>query len=171
MRATILVTTTPGGGPDVVDAVAEDDRFPRAFATLGSVEAVLEARAVDHADLLDAIAVVNEVDAQQASETLLDMDVEEEHEAPDPIHGTGGVAGLCLLDESKHRGCHYAHTLFEAARKAHPAVEDAYPLLGRFDDAVWLRGDDLAGLTEAVRSVQALEGVQASRVMVQALAG
>lgn len=168
MRATILVTTTPGGGPDVVDAVSGDDRFDRAFATLGPFEAVLEVTAGDHADLLDAIAIVNDVEAQQASETLLDMAVEEEADAPEPVFGTGGVRALMLVDEDKHRGCHYAHTLFEAVLDAHDAVEDAYPLLGRFDDTVWLRGANLREITAAVRAIQQLEGVADARVLVEA---
>lgn len=168
MRATILVTTTPGGGPDVVDAVEGDDRFDRALATLGSFEAALEVTADDHDDLLDAIAVVNDVDVQQASETLLDMEVAEEADAPDPAFGTGPRRALALVDESKHRGCHYAHTLFEAARKAHPTVEDAYPLLGRFDDSVWLAGEDLEALTDGLRAVQALDGVADTLTLVEA---
>lgn len=168
MRATILVTTTPGGGPDVVDAVRDDDRFGRALATLGPFEAALEVTATDHADLLDAIAVVNDVQAQQASETLLDMAVQEEADAPAPAFGTGGTRALLLVDEDKRRGCHYAHTLFAAARKAHSAVEDTYPLLGRFDDSIWLRGDDLAELTQAIRAVQALDGVADTLALVEA---
>ncbi len=168
MRAVILVTTTPGGGPAVVQATEGDGRFTRRLATLGPFEAVFEVEAGDHDDLLDVIAVVNDVEAQQASETLLDMAVEEEADAPPPAYGTGGLEALVLLDESKARGCHYAHTLFEAAIKAHEAVEACYPLLGRFDDAAWLRAEDLATLTDAVRALQGLEGVRASTVLVPA---
>lgn len=168
MRAVILVTTTPGGGPSVVQATEGDDRFTRQLATLGPFEAVFEVEVDDHDDLLDAIAVVNDVDEQQASETLLDMAVEEEASAPDPVHGSGGLAALVLLDEEKDRGCHYAHTLFEAATEAHDAVEACYPLLGRFDDAAWLRAEDLGELTAAVRALQVLEGVRAGTVLVEA---
>lgn len=152
----------------MVEATQGDDRFTRAFATLGSFEAVCEVEADDHADLLDAISVVNDVEAQQASETLLDMAVEEEEQAPAPSFGGGAIRALVLVDESKHRGCHYAHTLFEAALKAHDGIEDAYPLLGRFDDSIWISGDDLGEVTEALRAVQELDGVAASVTLVEA---
>ncbi len=38
MRAVNLVTTTPGGGPAVVQATQGDDRFTRKVATLAPFE-------------------------------------------------------------------------------------------------------------------------------------
>lgn len=169
MRAVILATTAPGRGSEVVEAVEGDDRFTRAFATFGPFEAVFEVRAKDHDDLLEAVAAVNGVEALLASETLLDMQVEEERSAPAPLRGKGEARALALIMENKSQGCHYAHTLFVEIRKAEGAVvEDAYPLLGRYDDAVWLRARDLDAMARATRSLAGLEGIREMLTMIEA---
>lgn len=166
MRALLLATARPGTGRAIVDVVAADDRVPRAFPVYGPFDAALELVVEDRTDLRDVLAVVNDVEATTATETLLEMEVEELAEAPAPRH-RDGLHALALVDESKAQGCDLAHELFSAARKVADAVDDAYPLLGRFDDAVWLTVRDLAGIEDAVRGIEAIAGVADLRVLVE----
>ncbi len=75
------------------------------------------------------------------------------------------MRGLVLVKQEKGgKGLAYTRPFHEAARKVAGVVE-AYPVLGRFDDVVFVETKDYNGLLEASRRVGAIPGVKSTETL------
>lgn len=158
MRIAILASTPPGRA---AEAVADAPPTRRAFATFGPVDAVLEADADGREGLLEVLDGVNTVPAVTGTETLTEMAGEPSSEPP-----ADGLQALCLLGESKAAGCDAATRLPVRLRKI-AGVDDVYPVLGRFDQAVWIVADDLAKIAACADAIAEDDDVVEQTTLVQ----
>jgi len=75
------------------------------------------------------------------------------------------MRGVVLVKQTKEgRGLGYVKDFHNAARRI-PGVVDSYPVLGRFDDVVWLEAKDYEGLLEAKRRLGAIPGVKSTETL------
>ncbi len=75
------------------------------------------------------------------------------------------MRGVVLVKQEKQgKGLAYTRPFHEAARKVAGVVE-AYPILGRFDDVVFLEAKDYDGLLEASRRIGLIPGVKSTETL------
>ncbi len=75
------------------------------------------------------------------------------------------MRGVVLVKQEKAgKGLAYTRPFHEAARKVSGVVE-AYPVLGRFDDVVFLETKDYGGLLEASRQIGLIPGVKSTETL------
>ena len=75
------------------------------------------------------------------------------------------MRGLVLVrQEEEGKGLGYAKAFHESVRKV-PGVIDSYPVLGRFDDAVFLEGKDYNALLDLSGRIAAIPGVKSTETL------
>ncbi len=75
------------------------------------------------------------------------------------------MRGVVLVKQEKAgKGLGYTRPFHEAARKIAGVVE-AYPILGRFDDVIFLETRDYDGLLEASRQIGLVPGVKSTETL------
>ncbi len=75
------------------------------------------------------------------------------------------MRGIVLVKQDKQgKGLGYTRPFHEAARKI-AGVLEAYPVLGRFDDVVFLEAKDYNGLLEASRRIGLIPGVKSTETL------
>ncbi len=75
------------------------------------------------------------------------------------------MRGVVLVKQEKQgEGLAYTRAFHEAARKLAGVVE-AYPVLGRFDDVVFLEVKDYSALLEVSRRVALIPGVKSTETL------
>ncbi len=75
------------------------------------------------------------------------------------------MRGVVLVKQEKQgKGLGYTRPFHEAARKIAGVVE-AYPILGRFDDVIFLETRDYDGLLEASRQIGLVPGVKSTETL------
>ncbi len=79
------------------------------------------------------------------------------------------MRGAVLVKQEKGgKGLGYTRPFHEAARKI-AGVAEAYPVLGRFDDVVFLETRDYNGLLEASRRIGLVPGVKSTETLPERL--
>lgn len=77
------------------------------------------------------------------------------------------MRGVVLVKQTKEgRGLGYVEKFHDAARRI-PGVVDSYPVLGRFDDVVWLETKDYESLLGAKRRLGAIPGVKSTETLTE----
>lgn len=73
-------------------------------------------------------------------------------------------AAVLVKQEKQGKGLAYAKPFQDAARKIQGVV-DAYPVLGRFDDVVFLEGKTYEAILELSSRIGAIQGVKATETL------
>ncbi len=78
------------------------------------------------------------------------------------------MRGVVLVKQEKQgKGLAYARAFHDTARKTAGVVE-AYPVLGRFDDAVFLEAKDYNALLELSGRIASIPGVKSTETLPEA---
>lgn len=73
-------------------------------------------------------------------------------------------AAVLVKQEKQGKGLAYAKAFHDAARKIR-GVLDAYPVLGRFDDVVFLESEDYETILDLSGRIAAIPGVKSTETL------
>lgn len=75
------------------------------------------------------------------------------------------MLGVVLIKTRQEKGTHQVTGMIARAAAKIPGVTDSYSVLGRYDNVVFIEGENFAALRKISRKIAALKGVKNSETL------